>query len=152
MAPGCQRIRLLDCSHRRIHQAVQIRPLDGQVEAPWRMASQGRGGLEHRYYLEKIKQYYLNNEGFTFIEKDDIDLVVETIHKKMAIQMETGKSDIQAKLTNLGQYKANLKYVLTTNRETEIKIREMIRDLLIPDKENIRVLFVKDFLVNPPQL
>ena len=117
-----------------------------------KVSHRGRGGLEHRYYLEKIKEHYLQSDGFTFVEKDDIDLVVETIEKTMAIQMETGKSNIQANLTRLGRYRADYKYVVTTNRETEIRIKEMLKDLLIPDKENIRVVFAKDFLTNPPIL
>jgi len=108
--------------------------------------------LEHKYFVEKIKEHYLRNEGFTFIEKDDIDLVVETGDKNLAVQVETGKSDIQASLTKLGTYKADLKYVVTTNRETEIKTKEMLKELLVPDKENIRVAFTKDFLKNPPTL
>ena len=76
--------------------------------------------------------------------------MVEKAEKRMAIQMETGKSDIQANLTKLGRYKADLKYVVTTNPETEIRIKEILKDLLIPDKENIHVFFVKDFLNNPP--
>ena len=40
--------------------------------------------------------------------------------------------------------------MVTTNRETEIRIKEMLKDLLIPDKENIQIFFVKDFLNNPP--
>ncbi len=117
-----------------------------------RIPLKGRGGLEHRYYIEKIKEHYLRNEGFTFVERDDIDLVVETIEKKMAIQMETGKSDIQGNLTKLGRYKADLKYVVTTNPETEIRIKDLSRDLLIPDKENIHIIYVKDFLKDPPIL
>ena len=117
-----------------------------------KVIQKGKGGLEHRYYLEKIKEHYLKNEGFTFLEKDDIDLVVETVEKTLAIQMETGKSDIQANLTKLGRYKADLKYMVTTNRDTEIRIRDFLKDLIIPDKEHIRVLFVKDFLNNPPAL
>ena len=115
-----------------------------------KLSHKGRGGLEHRFWIEKIKEHYLNNEGFTFLEKDDIDLVVETIKKKLALQVETGKSDIQANLTKLGRYAADLKYVVTTNPETEIRTKEMLNDLLIPDKENIHILFVKDFLNNPP--
>ena len=115
-----------------------------------KLIHKGRGGLEHRYYIEKIKEHYLANEGFTFLEKDDIDLVVETIEKKLALQVETGKSDIQANLTKLGRYAADLKYVVTTNPETEIRTKEMLNDLLVPDKENIHILFVKDFLNNPP--
>jgi hypothetical protein len=112
----------------------------------------GRGGLEHRYFLEKIKEHYLRAEGFTFFEKDHIDLVVETVERTMAIQMETGKSDIQANLTRLGRYKADLKYVVTTNRETEIRIKELLKDLIVPDREIIRVVFAKDFLNDPPVL
>ena len=66
--------------------------------------------------------------------------------------METGKSNIQANLTKLGRYRADYKYVVTTNRETEIRIKEFLKDLLIPDKENIRIVFAKDFLNNPPIL
>jgi hypothetical protein len=110
----------------------------------------GRGGLEHRYWVDKIKAHYLGNEGFTFLEKDDIDLVVETVDRQLALQVETGKSNIQANLTKLGRYGADLKYVVTTNPETEIRTKEMLSDLLVPDRENIRILFVKDFLSNPP--
>jgi len=115
-----------------------------------RLIQKGRGGLEHRYYVEKIKQHYLNKEGFTYLEKDDIDLVIETIEKTMSVQVETGKSNIQANLTKLGRYNADLKYVVTTNRETEIRIKELLKNLIIPDKEIIQVFFVKDFLNNPP--
>lgn len=125
---------------------------EGRKALGTKVTQRGRGGLEHRYYLEKIKEHYLCEEGFTFMEKDDIDLVVETVTKVMAIQMETGKSDIQANLTKLARYRADLKYVVTTNRETEIRIRRKLRDLLIPDKEKIQIIFAKDFLNNLPAL
>ena len=117
-----------------------------------KITHKGRGGLEHRYYVEKIKEHFIQNEGFTFLEKDDIDLVVEKLDKRLAIQMETGKSNIQANLFKLGKYNTDLKYVLTTNRETEIMVKNILKDLLVPDKENIKVLFAKDFLNNPPIL
>lgn len=112
----------------------------------------GRGGLEHRYYIEKIREYYLGKEGFTFIEKDDIDLVVENIHRKMAIQVETGKSDIQANLHKLGTYQADQKYMICTNPETTVRVRDLFKDLIVPDKKNIQIVFVRDFLENPPHL
>jgi len=112
----------------------------------------GRGGLEHRYYIEKIKAYYLANEGFTFLEKDDIDIIIEKGDQILAIQMETGKSDIQANLMKLCRHKADLKYILATNRETEIRLREILKEYYLPDRENIKVAFVKDFLLSPPVL
>lgn len=112
----------------------------------------GRGGLEHRYYVEKIKAHYMAQKGFTFLEKDDIDLVVETVDRKLAVQVETGKSDLQANLSKLGRYPADLKYVVAVNKSTEIHIGDLLKNYLIPNKENIRVVYVKDFLINPPIL
>jgi hypothetical protein len=112
----------------------------------------GHGGIEHRYYVEKIKEHYLKIEGFTFIEKDDIDLVVEGYNITIAVQVETGKSNIQANLMKLGRYKSDLKYVLATNKEAEVRIKEIYEDLIVPDKENIQIQFAKDFLNHPPTL
>ena len=112
----------------------------------------GRGGLEHRYFVEKIKEHFHSQEGFTYIEKDDIDLVIETVEQKLAIQVETGKSDIQGNLTKLGRYKADKKNMVATNKETEIKIKEMLKELLIPDRESINISYVKDFLKNTPAI
>ena len=124
----------------------------GKKTLPKKAVHKGRGGLEHRYYIEKIRDHYFGEQGFAMLEKDDIDLVVEKNEKTMAIQLETGKSDIQANLTKLGRYKADFKYIIATNRETEIMINQRLKELLIPDRENIRVRFAKDFLKNPPRL
>lgn len=113
---------------------------------------EGRGGLEHRYFTEKIKAHYLNQEGFTYLEKDDIDLVVESVDTTIAIQVETGKSNIQGNLTKLGRYNADKKYMISTNRETEIRINNYLKEMLIPDRDNIQVYFVKDFLRTSPAL
>ena len=110
----------------------------------------GRGGLEHRYYVEKIKEYYINQGGFTFIEKDDIDLVVDGYENRTAIQVETGKSDIMANLFKIGRYRADKKFIISTNPATDIKIKEILKDLLVPDKEKIQVISAKDFLGSHP--
>ena len=112
----------------------------------------GRGGLEHRYYIEKIKEHYLGREGFTFIEKDNIDIVIDKEDKTLAIQLETGKSDVHANIMKICRYKADLKYILATNRETEIRVRDILKNNFLPDRENVRVLFAKDFLQSPPVL
>ena len=117
-----------------------------------KISHKGRGGLEHRYFIEKIREYYQNQQGFALLEKDDIDLVIHKEDKSLAIQMETGKSDIHANLLKLGRYKADHKYCLATNRETEILIREILKENFLPDREKIQVAFVKDFLQSPPIL
>jgi hypothetical protein len=112
----------------------------------------GRGGLEHRYFVEQIRALYTAKDGFAFIERDDIDIVIESFETTLAIQVETGKSDIPSNLMKLGRYGADLKYMLATNRETEIKIKGILKDLLVPDKEEIKVKYVKDFLGDPPEI
>lgn len=110
----------------------------------------GRGGLEHRYYIEKVKDHYQDKNCFTFLEKDNIDIVIYQGDKTLAIQMETGKSDVHANILKLCRYKADFKYILATNRETELLIREILKENLFPDRENVRIGFVKDFLQSPP--
>jgi hypothetical protein len=115
-----------------------------------RVSRPGRGGLEHRYWVESIKAHYLQNEGFTFLEKDDLDLVVESYTQRLAIQVETGKSDLQGNLLKLARCQADLKYMLATNREAEARLKNLLRDLLVPDRAEIRIILAKDFLANPP--
>jgi hypothetical protein len=117
-----------------------------------RVFHKGRGGLEHRYFIGKIMEHYQNQQGFALLEKDDIDLVIHKEDKSLAIQMETGKSDIQANLLKLGRYKADHKYCLATNRETEVLIKDILQEHFLPDRESIQVAFVKDFLQSPPIL
>ena len=119
---------------------------------PYKCNEWYQSGLEHRYYVEKIKHHYLKQEGFTFIEKDNIDLVVESYNQSLAVQVETGKSDIQANMIKLAQYKADQKYMLATNKAAEIKIRKMYDTLTIPDKSKILIGFIKDFINNPPAI
>jgi hypothetical protein len=144
------------------HQLIQPRTIDRQklyeltpagktILGP-KFKQKGRGGLAHRYYVEKIKTHYLNRQGFAFIEKDNIDLVVESTDQTLAIQVETGKSDIRANLMRLGRFAADQKYVLAITKQAEIKIKDIFAVLIIPDKQSIRVQYIKDFISNPPSL
>ena len=125
---------------------------DGKNMLGKRFQLKGRGGIEHRYYVEKIKSYYLDREGFTFIEKDDIDLVVESYNRCLAIQVETGKSDLIANLNKLSRFKADQKYMLATNKAAEIKIKDMFDSLILPDKSKIQIGYIKDFINDPPAI
>lgn len=131
----------------RLYEVTQ----KGKKKLGMKWLFRGRGGLEHQYYIEKIKEKYLN-KCITSLEKDDIDLVMEANDKTLAIQMETGKSDIQANLTKLGKSNADYKYMIATNQETKLKIELMLKEMLIPDRENIKVSYAKDFLKNPIEL
>ena len=54
--------------------------------------------------------------------------------------METGKSNMKKNLKTLGDYEADKKFMVATNRQTEIKLNE------INQNPTIQVFFVKDFL------
>lgn len=112
----------------------------------------GRGGLEHRYYVEVLQDHFLSKGAATHLEKDDIDLTADVDGKRIAVQVETGKSDLQGNLTKLGRFVADHKFMIAANRETEIRIKALLREMLIPDRASIRVLFAKDFLKHPPDL
>ena len=111
----------------------------------------GRGGLEHRYWVEKIREHYLKNEGFTFLEKEDLDLVIETYDQTLAVQVETGKSDLEANLWKLARFRADRKFMIATNPETELRLKGILATLQVPDKESIQIQTAKTFLQDPPR-
>ena len=117
-----------------------------------RVRLRGRGGLEHRYFVDAIRNHYDAAGAEVSIEKSDIDIVVKRGTKTLAVQIETGKSDLQASLTKLGRFEAGFKFVVATNPETAIRLEETLKGYFIPDRENIRVVHVKDFLKDPPAL
>jgi hypothetical protein len=89
---------------------------------------------------------------FTFIEQDKLDLVADNLKQKVAIEVETGNSDIEGNLWKLAKYKADKKFMVATNKEALLIIQKMYDQLLIPDKENISIHFIKDFLTSLPHL
>ncbi len=76
--------------------------------------------------------------------------MVETVSTTIAIQVETGKSDIQGNLIKLGRFKADQKIVVATNKETEIKINELIKELHDTDRDNHPGFVCQRFFEKPP--
>jgi DNA-binding PadR family transcriptional regulator len=133
---------------KRLHDLTH----QGRRQLGLKLARPGRGGLEHRYWVEQVKRHYTKNEGLTYLEKDDIDLVVDSHGKRLAIQMETGKSDLMGNLMKLGRYQCDLRFMLATNKETELRLKQMLAETLAPNREQIKVLFVKDFMKSLPTI
>jgi len=110
---------------------------------------QSRGGIEHNYWLEKIKEHF-KKKSFTFKEKDNIDLVV--IHLKgteeitTAIQVETGKSNIKKNIETLLRQNCNTLIMIATNKQAELKVQNILSTVKLPGKEKIQIYWVKDFL------
>jgi len=111
-----------------------------------------RGGIVHNFYIHRIKRELIKRGHCTFIEQDKLDLVADNLKQKVAIEVETGNSDIEGNLWKLARYKADKKYMIATNKEALLTIQRMYDPLLIPDKENISIHFIKDFLKSLPHL
>lgn len=104
----------------------------------------GRGGLEHRFYLSKLKAKYIERGYFTYLEKDNIDLIAEKEDKTVAIQLETGKSNTRKNIISLHKYEADSKIMLATNKQAKLKAQEIAGN----DSKNLKIeiYLVKDFL------
>ena len=115
----------------------------------FKIPPQARGGIEHNYWLEKVRKH-LAVRGFAFKEKDDIDIVsIELQGTKeitTAVQVETGKSNIQKNVETLLKGNFNNMMMLATNTKAELKIQKLIKDSHLPGKEQIQVLTAKKFL------
>lgn len=112
----------------------------------------GRGGLEHAYWVKAIQDSYAAKGCMVRLEKDNMDLVIEQQGRRLAVQVETGKSDLKGNIWKLARYPADYKYLIATNRAAAQRLKNMLRDLVVPDRDNIQALFAKDFLADPIKL
>ena len=114
--------------------------------------SQARGGIEHNYWLEQVKERY-KKRGFPFKEKDDIDLVIIELKGETetatAVQIETGKSNIEKNIETLIKHNFDHRFMLATSTKALAKIQKLINDSLLPGKERIQILTAKKFLSHP---
>ncbi|MEE4266180.1 MAG: DUF87 domain-containing protein [Desulfobacteraceae bacterium] len=107
--------------------------------------------IEHRYYIEKIKQL-LEKGGWTvFKEKSDLDLVGQMDDKTVAIEVETGKNNtdqIEKNIAKLVDFAAADRFILTTNESATIKIQNLISKIGL--SESLHLYPIKEFIKNPP--
>lgn len=90
----------------------------------------GRGGLEHSYFVDAIKRRLADGYGFVFVEHDDIDVVAykldEAGERTLAVQIETGKSNLAKNADTLAAFNADKRYMVGTNRSALIKIEKAL--------------------------
>ncbi len=111
-------------------------------------------GLEHRYFIERIKALYLECGWFPFKEKADIDLVLEKGDRVLAIELETGKNKAEQTEKNaqkLSLFEADRKIMLAASDLAWAKIRRVMGASAIPHPETIEVLMARDFIKNIPE-
>ena len=98
-----------------------------------------RGGLEHDYWIHQTVQFLRKHEFQPVCEIDGIDIVDKSTG--IAIEIETGKSDIQKNILKLEKSRVSSCFMLATTKAVEIKLKESAKDYPF-----LKVLFVKDFL------
>lgn len=101
-----------------------------------------KGGLLHSYWVNETVQYLKKHGIQPVLEAHDIDISDKSAG--IAIEIETGKSDIKKNLAKLNKSRFRACFMLATNKDTEFKIKQITADY--PTASSIKVLFVKDFL------
>jgi len=98
-----------------------------------------RGGLEHTYWIHQTVQFLKKHVFQPVCEVDGIDIV--DTKAGIAIEIETGKSDVAANLAKLDNSRIPMCFMLATNKAAEIKIQNQSKSF-----PSIHVLPVKDLL------
>ncbi len=90
---------------------------------------------------------FLDKGDFPLVEKENIDLVVETPDATIGIQVETGKSDIKRNIHELSELNPDHKFMVATNAKAKQKIEKILANQ--KGRDDIRVFLGKDFLTDP---
>lgn len=98
-----------------------------------------RGGIEHHYWITKTARFLRKLEFQPVTEHLDIDIT--SPDEGVAIEVETGKSNIAGNLLKLEKSRISAKFMLATNKPAEFKIKHRALDF-----PGIQAMHVSDFL------
>jgi len=116
------RIKLLELTEK----GTKILDVMGYEKKP----QKGEGGIEHEYWKKKIGDHY-RKKGYKVFEEYEIrkgkkvDLFAKKEDEKIAIEVETGKSDIEANIKKVAGLDCQMIFY-AVNREVEKKIKEIV--------------------------
>jgi hypothetical protein len=114
-------------------------------------ASGKNQGIAHRYYIDRMARLFEKSGWSVEKEKDDIDLVVESNGRVVAVEVETGlnnRRQIQKNIEKLIGFEAAFKLIVTTTEEAFSRIQALLEETNPPNP--IRVIPAKQFLKHPP--
>ncbi len=125
-----------------------ITPL-GYQKKSWR-----KGGVEHQYWQYKVAQYYqyqgyIVKENYPLGNGKEVDIVVEKNNEKIAIEIETGKSDILENIEKCREKEFMQIICLTITHKLMEKVKDVLKAI---STENIQVFYIKDFLSTSAQI
>jgi len=113
--------------------------------------SSKRGGLEHLYWVNEIYRG-LKSYGYDVkLEEpvgngEAVDIVVVGEKKRVAIEIETGKSDAIHNIRKCLKAEFDFVISLATNKRIEAKLKEQIANFSQKERERIRVGEVRHYL------
>lgn len=109
----------------------------------------GRGGLEHGYWIDAIRNK-LASSSFVFVEQNDIDVVAYKLDQSgewtIAIQVETGKSDIAKNIGTLGEFEADSRFMIGTNKPALAMIEKLLSKQTEAIQASVQAKLAKPFL------
>ena len=106
------------------------------------------GSLEHRYWLHKVKLWYQEKGYQVEEEKNGVDLVASKGEERIAIEVETGKSDIRKNIINALRHYQKL-VIVPTNPTAQAITNQIISRLPQNQRELIEVTSAKHFVNYP---
>jgi len=106
-------------------------------------------GIIHKFWKHKIAEYY-KNQGFEVLIEENIngrpDIIVNSGKKKVAIEIETGKSDFIGNIERDLNAGFDEVICVATDKYVEEKIREELKNRNIID-EKVKVSSVFSFAI-----
>ncbi|MCP3931498.1 MAG: ATP-binding protein [Bacteroidetes bacterium] len=104
-------------------------------------SNQGRGGLEHAYVIKKIFDHLIKLGLKPKKEVNGIDIVVPTPSPLLAIEVETGKSNLYTNILKLKNSQVSARFMIATSRKALVTIKKITRAF-----PQIKPIYFKDFL------
>lgn len=106
-----------------------------------------QGSLEHEYWKHKVAEK-LKSDGWTIALEEPVngyaDILAEKFGQKIAVEIETGKSDWRANVEKNIQNGITTVLIIATNRETFEKISVGVKKTI--QKINIHVIQAQEFV------
>jgi hypothetical protein len=120
-------------------------------EMGYKIEKKREGGPEHEYWKYRIAEN-LSRKGFGIEiesplgEGKTIDIVAQRDDRRIAIEIETGKSDVLMNISKLHEYNFSEVWVVCLNDDISRYLRNRSAILDVKDKSRLRVLAPKEIL------
>ena len=104
-----------------------------------------RAGLEHRYWVARVAEHF-ERQGYDITHEfhipgdGHVDLVAEKASERVAIEVETGKSDIRANLKKLSGAGFDRVLMLSTSPAAVVHCQTALGELSVKNQRSVELL------------